>query len=114
MRKRLKKSKKVLNLWSSVAEVDIVGTFSAGVRMRTLVVALAVVAGLIPGLAFADDSLEMTAETEVRFMKNFDAKIRSLENYSAVYSDGTVLRKSNSVAAKDGLRVKLIPVRKKG
>jgi hypothetical protein len=51
------------------------------------------------------------ARADLRFMKNYDERIRSLEDYSVTYSDGTNFHKFNSAhrAARGGdLNVNLI------
>lgn len=82
--------------------------------MKLLLACLAVLAGTWAPAAFADDTVDVEADTEIRFLKNFDKKIKSLENYSAVYSDGTVFQKARGPAsAADGLKVKLLAAKKK-
>lgn len=76
---------------------------------------LAVMAGLVGNFAHAadDSTIEVEPETEIRFLKNFDRKIQSLENYSVIFDDGTVMRKAQRRATRDNLQVKLISAKKK-
>ena len=40
----------------------------------------------VPAMA-ADDQIEESESTEVQFLKNFDQKIKALENYTVTYGD---------------------------
>lgn len=76
---------------------------------------LAVMASVVPSFAYAseDSTIEVEPETEIRFLKNFDRKIQSLENYSVTFDDGTVMRAAHRPVSRDGLHVKLIAAKKK-
>ncbi|MBX3020948.1 MAG: hypothetical protein KF799_04670 [Bdellovibrionales bacterium] len=86
-------------------------------KMRVFMAGLALVAGVFSSYAAANDNTieVISEETEVRFLKNFDAKIQALENYSATFDDGTVVRKAarRAPAGRDSLQLKMLPAKKK-
>ena len=61
----------------------------------------------LPALADSGDS-------QPRFMKNFDAKIRALEDYTVTHiKPGQKPVRAAQTSGRDGLAVKLIPAKKK-
>lgn len=79
--------------------------------MKMSLACLALVAGLFPSLAKANDAtIEVEADTEIRFLKNYKNKIEALEDYSVTFSDGTVIRHGRrpASAGADGVSVKMI------
>jgi regulator of PEP synthase PpsR (kinase-PPPase family) len=62
--------------------------------------------------AKADSGIQVEANAEVQFLKNYDAKIKALNNYTVTFDDGSRVKGQKPVAHKaqsqDRLQVTLV------